>query len=103
MKNVLMEWQKTYWHEKVAHGRCEIQKPLGAEGRHQAGNAAQFMEVVRDADKGENQQHAAIAGIAVLAKDVQHLGRVLIPGHNTPVRALPQEIQKAVRGMAIVA
>jgi hypothetical protein len=60
------------------------------------------VEVVRDADKREGQEHVLVACIAVLAQDMQHLGGIFVSGNYTPVRPFAQEVEEAVGGVAVM-
>ena len=60
------------------------------------------MEVVGHADKGEDEQHVAVAGVAVLSQDVQHLAGVLIAGDDAPVGAFAEEVEEAICRVRVV-
>lgn len=92
----------TYWYEEVANGGGKVQQSTRAERAHQARYAAELVEVVRDADKGQDEQHVAVAGVAVLAQHVQHPGGVLVPGDDAAIGPLAEEVKEAVGGVAVV-
>lgn len=60
------------------------------------------MKIVRDADKGEDEEHVAVTGVAVFTQHVQHLGGVLVSGHDTSVGTFSQKVEEAVGSMAVV-
>ena len=61
------------------------------------------MEIVRDANERQEEEHIAVACVAVLPQDVQHLGSILIPGDDAAVRAFSEKVKKAVGRMAVMA
>jgi hypothetical protein len=61
------------------------------------------MEIVRDTNERQQEEHIAVACVAVLPQDVQHLRSIFIPGDDAAVRAFSQEVKKAVGRMAIMA
>ena len=93
---------RAYRNEKVADGRGKVQQAVRAQGLHEPGDAAQLVQVVGDADERQNEQHVAVAGVAVLAQHVQHLGRVLVARDNAAVGTFPKEVQEAVGRVAVV-
>lgn len=94
--------QRTHWNEKIANGGSQIQQAAWAKGLHEAGNAPQLMQIVRDAHKRQHKQHVAVARIAVRAQDIQHLSRFVVPGHDAAVGPFAQEVEEAVGCMAVV-
>jgi hypothetical protein len=92
-----------YRHEEVANRSGQVQQAARTQGLHQLGDAAQLVQVVGDAHERQEQQHVAIAGVAVLAQDMEHLGGVLVARHHAAVGPLAEEVEEAVCGMAVVA
>lgn len=94
---------EAYRDEKVADGRGEVQKPARAEGVHELRDASELVEVVGDADKGEDEEAVGFACVAVLAEDVEHLGGVIVAGNDRAVGAFLEEVEEAVGRVAVVA
>jgi len=61
------------------------------------------MQIVRDTNERQEEEHVAVACVAILPQDVQHLRSILISGDDATVRAFSEEVKKAVGGMAVMA
>lgn len=94
---------RTYRYKEVADCRGEIQQPFRPQRLHQLRDAAELMEVVGDADKGEDKKHVLVTSLTVFPEDVEHLAGILVTGYHASVRAFAEEVEEAVGGMAVVA
>ena len=91
-------------HEEIANGSGQVKQRLGTKRLHKLGDAPQLMQVVRDADERDGQQHVVVASTVVLAQHLEHLAGVLVAGHDgAAVRPFLQEIEEAIGRMAVVA
>jgi hypothetical protein len=61
------------------------------------------MQVVRDTNKRQEEEHVAVACVAVLPQHMQHLGCILVTGYDAAVRAFAEKVKKAVGCVAVVA
>lgn len=61
------------------------------------------MQVVRDANERQQEQHVAIACVTVLSQYVEHLGSILVTGHDAAVGSFSEKIEEAVGRMTVVA
>lgn len=61
------------------------------------------MQVVRDAEEGDGQQHVVVAGVVIFAKDLEHFAGVRVAGNDRAVGPLPKEIEEAILCVRVVA
>ena len=61
------------------------------------------MQIVGDTNERQDQEHVAVARVAVLAQHAEHLGGVLVAGYDAVVGAFLQEVEEAVGRMGVVA
>ena len=60
------------WDEEVGHGGCEVEESFGAEGLHEHGEGAEFVEVVRYRDEGEEKEEVVFLRVMVFPQDGTH-------------------------------
>ena len=81
-----------YRHKEITDGRGQVKQTQGSKRTHETSDTAQLVEVVRDADEGKGEEHAAIPCIAVFTQHVEHLGSVLVPGDDTAIGSFTEKV-----------